>query len=158
MCLLQVPNCLGHLSAFFSSFIVALFLSWRLAVAAFPFSIMMIMPAIIFGKAMKELGNKMKDAYGVAGSIAEQAISSIRTVYSYVGEKQTMQAFNSSLEKSMEIGIKQGQIKGVIIGSIGLLYATWAFQSWVGSVLVRTKGESGGPVFCAEICIIWGGL
>ncbi|XP_014519543.1 ABC transporter B family member 15 isoform X1 [Vigna radiata var. radiata] len=154
----KVPNCLGHLSAFFSSFIVALFLSWRLAVAAFPFSIMMIMPAIIFGKAMKELGNKMKDAYGVAGSIAEQAISSIRTVYSYVGEKQTMQAFNSSLEKSMEIGIKQGQIKGVIIGSIGLLYATWAFQSWVGSVLVRTKGESGGPVFCAEICIIWGGL
>ncbi|KAG4923145.1 hypothetical protein GLYMA_18G012700v4 [Glycine max] len=154
----KVPNCLGHLSAFFSSFVVALFLSWRLALAAFPFSIIMIMPAIIFGKTMKELGNKMKDAYGVAGSIAEQTISSIRTVYSYVGEKQTLEAFNSGLQKSMEIGIKLGQTKGVIIGSFGLLYATWAFQSWVGSVLVRTKGESGGPVFCAEICIIWGGL
>ncbi|XP_061346983.1 putative multidrug resistance protein, partial [Gastrolobium bilobum] len=153
-----VPNCLVNLSAFFSCFIVALFLSWRLAVAAFPFSIMMIMPAIIFGKDLKELGNKMKDAYGVAGSIAEQAISSIRTVYSYVGEKQTLNKFSSALEKVMQLGIKQGQTKGLVIGSIGLLYATWAFQSWAGSVLVRTKGESGGHVFGAEICIIWGGL
>lgn len=147
-----------HLSAFFSSFIVALFLSWRLAVAAFPFSIMMIMPAIILGKNMKELGNKIKDAYGVAGSIAEQAISSIRTVYSYVGEKQTLYRFSTALEKSMELGIKEGQTKGVVIGSMGLIYATWAFQTWVGSVLVRTKGETGGHVFCAQICIIWGGM
>ena len=119
---------------------------------------MMVMPAIIFGKAMKERGNKMKDAYGVAGSIAEQAISSICTVYSYVGEKQTLNRFSSALEESMELGIKQGQTKGVVIGSFGLLYATWAFQSWVGSVLVRTKGERGGLVFVAEICMIWGGL
>ncbi|XP_004502504.1 putative multidrug resistance protein isoform X1 [Cicer arietinum] len=154
----KVPSCLVHLSAFFSSFIVALFLSWRLAVAAFPFSIMMIMPALIFGKVMKELGGKMKDAFGVAGSIAEQAISSVRTVYSYVGEKQTLKRFSSALETCMLLGIKQGQTKGVVIGSIGLLYATWAFQTWVGSVLVRTKGEKGGHVFCAEICIIWGGL
>ncbi|KAJ1376518.1 P-loop containing nucleoside triphosphate hydrolase [Sesbania bispinosa] len=131
----KVPNCLVHLSAFISSFIVALFLSWRLAIAAFPFSIMMIIPALIFGKVMKELGSKIKDEYGVAGSIAEQAISSIRTVYSYVGEKQTLNRFSSALEKSMELGIKQGQTKGVVIGSIGLLYATWAFQTWVGSVL-----------------------
>lgn len=107
---------------------------------------------------MKDLGDKMKDAFGVAGSIAEQAISSIRTVYSYVGEKQTMNKFSSALENCMNLGIKQGQTKGVVIGSIGLLYATWAFQSWVGSVLVRTKSETGGNVFCAEICIIWGGL
>ncbi|KAI5406157.1 putative multidrug resistance protein [Lathyrus oleraceus] len=154
----KVPSCLVHLSAFFSSFIVALFLSWRLAVAAFPFSIMMILPALIYGNAMKELGGKMKDAFGDAGSIAEQAISSVRTVYSYVGEKQTLKRFSSALETCMQLGIKQGQTKGVVIGSFGLLYATWAFQSWVGSVLVRTKGEKGGHVFCAEICIIWGGL
>ncbi|KAL1336538.1 hypothetical protein AAHE18_10G069900 [Arachis hypogaea] len=154
----KIPNCLVHLSAFFSSFIVGLFLSWRLVIAAFPFSIMMIMPAIIFGKAMKDLGEKMKDAYGIAGSIAEQAILSIRTVYSYVAEKETLKRYSSALERSMELGIKLGRTKGVVVGSFGLLYATWAFQSWVGSVVVRTKGERGGLVFAAQICMIWGGL
>lgn len=137
---------------------MALVLSWRLAVSAFPFSIIMITPAIIFGKNLKEFGNKMKDAYGVAGSIGEQAISSIRTVYSYVGEKQTLERFGSALETSMKLGIKIGLTKGVVIGSFGLIYATWAFQTWVGSVLVTDRGESGGNVFCAEICIIWAGL
>lgn len=33
---------------------------------------------------------KMIQSYGVAGGIAEQAISLIRTVYSYVGEKETL--------------------------------------------------------------------
>ncbi|MED6138198.1 hypothetical protein PIB30_072037 [Stylosanthes scabra] len=154
----KIPNCLVHLSALFSSFIVGFFLSWRLVIAAFPFSIMMIMPAIIFGKVMKDLGGKMKDAYGVAGHIAEQAISSVRTVYSYVAEKETLKRFSSALERSMELGIKVGRTKGVVIGSFGLLYCTWAFQSWVGSVLVRTKGEKGGLVFAAEICMMWGGL
>ncbi|KAF7839879.1 putative multidrug resistance protein [Senna tora] len=154
----KAPSCLVHLSSFFSSFTVALILSWRLAVSAFPFSIIMIMPAIISGKSMKELGLEMKNAYGVAGSIAEQAISSIRTVYSYVGEKQTLERFGSSLEKSMKLGIRMGLTKGVVIGSFGLIYTTWAFQTWVGSILVTRKGENGGNVFCAEICIIWGGL
>ncbi|KAI4317334.1 hypothetical protein L6164_025209 [Bauhinia variegata] len=154
----KVPNCLMHLSAFSSSYIVALILSWRLALAAFPFSIMMIVPAIIFGKSMKDLGSKMKEAYGVAGGIAEQAISSIRTVYSYVGEKQTLERFSSALEKSRELGMKLGFTKGVVIGSIGLIYATWAFQIWVGSILVMERGEKGGQVFCAQICLIWGGL
>lgn len=87
------------------------------------------MPAIIFGKKMKDLGCKMKDDYGVAGGIAEQAISSIRIVYSYVGEKQTLERFASALETSKKVGIKLGSIKGVVIGSFGLIYATWAFQT-----------------------------
>lgn len=66
--------------------------------------------------------------------------------------------FSSSHETCMELGIKQCQTKGVATGSLGLLYSRWTFQSWVGSFLVRTNGEKGGQVFCAEICIIWRGL
>lgn len=54
---------------------------------------------------MKDLGDKMQNAYGVAGAVAEQAISSIRTVYLYVGEHQTLNKFSSALQKRMELGI-----------------------------------------------------
>ncbi|XP_073132733.1 putative multidrug resistance protein [Henckelia pumila] len=103
-------------------------------------------------------GIKSKDAYVVAGGIVEQAISNIRTVYSYVGERKTVEKFSHSLQKSTDLGIKQGLMKGLMIGSMGMIFVTWAFQAWVGGLLVTEKGESGGHVFIAGICIVLGGL
>jgi len=101
---------------------------------------------------------EMREAYGVAGGIAEQAISSIRTVVSYVGERQTMERFNQALARPMLLGIKQGLVKGLVVGTTGMIYALWAFQAWIGAVLVTEKGAKGGHVFVAGICVILGGL
>ncbi|KAL5552730.1 hypothetical protein UlMin_040131 [Ulmus minor] len=154
----KIPNCLTHLSSFMFCFPVAFILSWRLAVATLPFSLMFIIPGVGFGKVLKDLGSKIKDAYGIAGGIAEQAISSIRTVYSYVGENQTVDRFVKALEKCTEIGIKQGLMKGIVIGSMGMIYAAWGFQAWVGSLLVIERGEKGGLVFISGVCVILGGV
>ncbi|CAN6548837.1 unnamed protein product [Malus baccata var. baccata] len=153
----KIPNCLAHLSSFIFCFPVAFVLSWRLALAALPCSIMFMIPGIGIGNVMKKLGGKIAGAYGVAGGIAEQAISSIRTVYSYVGENQTLKKFGIALEKCTELGIKQGFTKGLLIGSMGMIYAAWAFQAWVGSKLVTERGEKGGLVFISGICVILGG-
>lgn len=104
------------------------------------------------------LGMGLKESYAVAGGIAEQAISSIRTMYSYVGESQTLVRFSRALQSTLELGIKQGFVKGLMLGSMGMIFAAWAFQAWVGSILITERGESGGPVFVAGICIIMGGL
>ncbi|KAK4842676.1 hypothetical protein QYF36_025838 [Acer negundo] len=154
----KIPNCLTHLTSFIFSIIFSFVLSWRLAVAALPFSLLFIVPGIVFGKVLMELGGKAKDAYGVAGGIAEQAISSIRNVYSYVGEHQTLDRFSHALQKSLKLGMKQGLTKGLLIGSMGMIYATWAFQAWAGSVLVIEKGEKGGFVFISGIFTILGGM
>ena len=126
--------------------------------AALPLTLLFVAPGLGFGKLMMKLGMKMKDAYGVSGEIAEQAISSIRTVYSFVGERQTLNRFSQALEKYTELGIKQGLTKGLLMGSMGMIYVNWAFQSWVGSILVTEKGERGGPVFISGLCVILGGL
>lgn len=107
---------------------------------------------------MMSQGAKSKEAYDVAGGIVEQCISSIRTVYSYVGETQTLERFSHALQESMKLGIKQGFAKGLMIGSMGTVFATWAFESWAGSILVVERGESGGRVFIAAVCVVLGGL
>lgn len=107
---------------------------------------------------MMNLGAKSKDAYNVAGGIAEQCISSVRTVYSYVGESETLERFSRALRESTKLGIKQGLAKGLMIGSMATVYATWAFEAWAGSVLVIERGESGGRVFIAAVCVVLGGL
>ncbi|KAL0408548.1 UNVERIFIED_CONTAM: ABC transporter B family member 15 [Sesamum radiatum] len=154
----KIPNSLAQSSALIFGVIVAFLLSWRIALASLPFALGFITPGVGFGKLMMDMGIKSKDAYGVAGSIVEQAISNIRTVYSYVGEQKTVDKFSRALEESMNLGIKQGLMKGLMIGSMGMIFATWAFQSWVGGLLVTEKGESGGHVFIAGISIVLGGL
>ncbi|KAF8399819.1 hypothetical protein HHK36_015691 [Tetracentron sinense] len=154
----KIPNCLTHVSSFIFSLVIAFVLSWRLALATFPFALMFVIPGVGFGKLMMDLGMKMKDSYGVAGGIAEQAISSIRIVFSYVGERKTLERFSHALQQSTELGIKQGLTKGLLIGSMGVMFAGWAFQSWVGTTLVIERGEKGGPVFISGICVILGGM
>lgn len=156
--LIQIPNCLVDLSAFIFGLIVAFLLSWRLALASLPCAICFIAPGVGFGKLMMGIGAKSKDAYGVAGGIVEQCVSSIRTVYSYVGESQTLERFSQALLETTKLGIKQGLAKGLMIGSMGTVFATWAFESWAGSVLVVERGESGGRVFIAAVCVVLGGL
>ncbi|KAK4286054.1 hypothetical protein QN277_002665 [Acacia crassicarpa] len=154
----KIPNFLASMSTFLCCHIFAFVLSWRLTLAAIPLSIMFIVPALIFGKIMLDLAMKMIESYGVAGGLAEQAISSIRTVYSYVGENQTLNRFSSALEKTMELGIKQGFAKGLMLGSLGVIYISWGFQAWVGTFLITEKGEQGGHVFVAGFNVLMGGL
>ncbi|KAG5521975.1 hypothetical protein RHGRI_034258 [Rhododendron griersonianum] len=153
----KIPHFMVNFSIFISCIIVSFLLSWRLALDALPLTLLFIVPGLGFGKLMMELGMKTKDAYGVAGEIAEQAISSIRTIYSFVGEHETLNRFSLALQKSTELGIKQGLTKGLLLGSMGMIYVNYAFQAWVGSVLVTTRGESAGEVFIAGLCVVLGG-
>lgn len=154
----KIPHFLVDFSTFVGGLVVAPILSWRLALASLPVAICFIAPGVLLGKTMMNLGAKGKDAYEVAGGIVEQCVSSIRTVYSYVGEVQTLDKFSHALQESMKLGIKQGFAKGLMIGSMGIVFAAWGFESWAGSVLVIERNESGGRVFIAGVCVVLGGL
>lgn len=104
------------------------------------------------------LASKMREEYEKAGTVAEQAISSIRTVYSFVGESKTIDAFSNALQGSVKLGLRQGLAKGIAIGSNGVVFAIWAFISYYGSRLVMYHGAKGGTVFAVGAAIALGGL
>lgn len=154
----QIPDCVAYMSSFFFCLVFAFSLSWKLTLAAIPFTIMFIVPGLGFGKMMMDVAMQAIGSYAVAGGIAEQAISSIRTVYSYVAEHQTLENFSNALHKTMELGVKQGFARGLMMGSMGVIYISWGFQAWIGSILVSKKGEKGGDVFVAGFNVLMGGL
>ncbi|KAL2247591.1 UNVERIFIED_CONTAM: putative multidrug resistance protein [Sesamum indicum] len=154
----KIPDCLAYMSSFFFCLIFAFTLSWRLTLAAIPFTLMFIVPGLGFGKMMMDVAIKGIESYAVAGGVAEQAISSIRTVYSYVAENQTLEKFSNALQKTMELGIKQGFARGLMMGSMGVIYISWGFQAWIGSLLVSKRQEKGGDIFVAGFNVLMGGL
>ncbi|XP_011017680.1 PREDICTED: ABC transporter B family member 15-like [Populus euphratica] len=143
---------------FITGQLAALYLSWRLAMVAIPALLMLIIPGLVYGKLLGEVGKMIQEAYEVAGVMVEQAVSSIRTVYSYGGEEKTAEDYKIALQPTLKLGIKQGLLKGMAIGTIGITFAVWALQGWYGSTLIINKGAKGGNVFVAGVCVIYGGL
>lgn len=154
----QVPTFLMHSSVFISGIIFSTYFSWRLALVAFPLLLLLVIPGIIYGKYLLYLSNATRKEYSKANTIIEQALSSIKTVYSFTAEKRIMKKYETILDSTVKLGIKQGIAKGLAVGSTGLSFAIWGFLAWYGSRLVMYHGESGGRIYAAGISFVLGGL
>ncbi|GAU37092.1 hypothetical protein TSUD_278790 [Trifolium subterraneum] len=143
---------------FIGSYIVALALLWRLAIVGIPFVVLLVVPGYMYKKTLMRLSRKIREEYNQAGTIAEQAISSIRTVYSFVGESKTIASFSNALEGSVKLGLKQGLAKGLALGSNGVVYAMWSLICYYGSTMVMYHGAKGGNVFAVGALLALGGL
>ncbi|KAL9239953.1 hypothetical protein vseg_014223 [Gypsophila vaccaria] len=154
----KVPNFVRNTSTFLGAYVTSFLLLWRLAIVGFPFVILLIIPGLMYGRISMGLARKLSAEYKNAGNVAEQAISSIRTVYAFVGETKTMAKFSAALEGSVKLGLRQGLAKGIAIGSNGVTFAVWAFNTWYGSKLVMYHGAQGGTVFAVGLALAAGGL
>lgn len=154
----KVPLFLMHSSVFMSGLAFSTYFSWRLSLVAFPTLLLLIIPGMIYGKYLLFLSKKSYTEYGKANTIVEQALSSIKTVYSFTAERRIIEKYSAILDGMSKLGIKQGIAKGLAVGSTGLSFAIWAFLAWYGSRLVMYKGESGGRIYAAGISFILSGL
>ncbi|KAJ8498874.1 hypothetical protein OPV22_009426 [Ensete ventricosum] len=154
----KVPNFIMNGATFLGSYVVGFFLIWRLALVACPTVVLLIIPGLMYGRILMGLARKMREQYNKAGTVVEQSVSSIRTVYSFAAEDFTMAKFSAALDDSIKLGLRQGLAKGLAIGSNGITFAIWAFMVWYGSRLVMYHGEKGGTVFAVGASIIVGGL
>ncbi|KAI3737379.1 hypothetical protein L2E82_27379 [Cichorium intybus] len=154
----KIPNFITNIWMFIAAEITGMYLCWRLAVVAVPTMFLLIIPGAIYGKQLASNEEKLQEAYAVAGGVAEQALSSIKTVHSYVGEDKMVNRFSTALRPTLSLGIEQGLLKGIVFGSVGIIYAIWALLSWYGGILVIDKGIKGGDILSAGICVIYGGF
>ncbi|XVF14181.1 hypothetical protein REPUB_Repub09cG0035000 [Reevesia pubescens] len=153
----KVPNFIARGVTFIGTYIAAFLILWRLTLVVFPFVLLLVIPTLIYGKILLGLARKIRIEYNMASTVAEQAISSIRTVYAFVGENKTTTEFSVALQGSMKLGLKQGLAKGLAIGSNGITFAIWAFVTYYGSRMVMYHGAQGGSVFIVGTCIAYGG-
>ncbi|CAN0857562.1 ABC transporter B family member 15 [Linum grandiflorum] len=154
----KLPFFLMNLAMFLGCYVVGFILQWRLTIVGVPFVILLVVPGILYGRSLMVLARKIGEEYNKAGNIAEQAISSIRTVYAFVGETKTSAAYSAALDFAVILGLKQGLAKGLAIGSNGIVFAIWSFMAYYGSRMVMYHGSKGGTVFAVSTLVAVGGL
>ncbi|XP_019068739.3 ABC transporter B family member 19 isoform X1 [Solanum lycopersicum] len=154
----KMAHFVHHIFTFINGYAVGFRRSWKVSLAVFAVTPLSMFCGLAYKAIYVGLTLKEEESYRKAGSIAEQAMSSIRTVTAFVAEDYLDAKYVESLQKSGRLGAKVGFAKGAGIGVIYLVtYATWALAFWYGSILVA-KGElSGGAAIACFFGVNVGG-
>ena len=153
----KVPNFVVNITTFLGCYAVAFAMVWRLTLVGLPCGLLLVVPAFLYGHVLIGLTRRIRGQDARPGAVAAQAVSSVRTVYSFVAERTTAARCSAALEESARLGIKQGLVKGVAISSNGVNFAIFAFSFWYGSRLVLYHGYKGGTIYAVATSIVIGG-
>ncbi|KAG0483278.1 hypothetical protein HPP92_011362 [Vanilla planifolia] len=99
-------------------------------------------------KSMRGFSRDAKKMYEQASQVANDAVSSIRTVASLSAEEKVVELYQKKCEGPTRKGIRQGVISGIGFGvSSSLIYCAYAASFYAGARLVRSGETTFGKVF-----------
>eukprot|EP00271_Cylindrocystis_brebissonii_P007435 TRINITY_DN20981_c0_g1_i1.p1 TRINITY_DN20981_c0_g1~~TRINITY_DN20981_c0_g1_i1.p1 ORF type:complete len:1281 (-),score=259.90 TRINITY_DN20981_c0_g1_i1:445-4287(-) len=157
----KVGNFLHFMATFFAGFIIGFTSIWQLALVILGCVPLIAVVGAVYTVILTGVTNKAQEAYARAGGVAEQAISQIRTVYSFAAEEKTLQAYGKALETTIALGIRGGFAKGAGLGCLyGILFCIWALEFWYASTLIGQEHPvaNGGQALTTMFAVIIGGL
>ena len=75
--------------------------------------------------------SKEQKQYAGAGAVAEEVLSSIRTVLAFAGEKKEVERYNQKLKLATKFGARKGFFTGILTGLLFLLlFAMYSVAFW----------------------------
>ncbi|KAL8468366.1 hypothetical protein ACS0TY_031549 [Phlomoides rotata] len=137
----NIVTCLAGLGIAFTA-------NWLLAII-----ICLVLPLIglqgfLQMKFYKGFSADAKVMYEEASQVANDAVSSIRTVASFGAEDKVIKMFEEKCSGPVKQGVRLGVVSGASFGVGTLaLYFTQAFCFYIGAVLIQNGKASSGDVF-----------
>ncbi|KAG6735249.1 hypothetical protein POTOM_062209 [Populus tomentosa] len=158
---LQMAHFIHHIFTFICGYCVRFLRSWKVSLV-----VLSVTPLTMFcGIACKAiyvgLATKEEVSYRKAGGVAEQAISSIRTVFSFVAEDNLARKYADLLMKSVPIGAEIGFAKGAGMGVIYLGEGNHVLNSrlqilsaclFADEILISSSHNSESMNYCLDFC------
>ncbi|CAN4082123.1 unnamed protein product [Withania somnifera] len=131
-----------------SGLVIAFTANWILATIVLLVLPLIGVPGFLQIKLYQGYSADAKMMYEEASQIANDAVSSIRTVASFCGEEKVMDMYQKKCEGPMKKGIKIGIISGASLG-VGAftLHCAVGFCFFIGSVLIEHRLATFGHVF-----------
>uniref|UniRef100_F1L779 Multidrug resistance protein 1 n=1 Tax=Ascaris suum TaxID=6253 RepID=F1L779_ASCSU len=130
----KVALLIQFVSQFFAGFIVAFAYDWRLTLIMMSLSPFMVICGAFIAKLMASATAKEAENYATAGGIAEEVLTSIRTVVAFNGQKFECDRYNEALRGGMRDGILKSLYVGIGLGlTFFIIFGSYALAFWVGT-------------------------
>uniref|UniRef100_A0A9J7XHZ1 ABC-type xenobiotic transporter n=1 Tax=Cyprinus carpio carpio TaxID=630221 RepID=A0A9J7XHZ1_CYPCA len=124
---------LQSLSTFLAGIIIGFVKGWKLTLV-----ILAISPLLgISATGVMMLKIQEQTAYAKAGAVAEEVLSSIRTVFAFGGQKKEILRYHKNLEDAKNIGIRKAITVNIAMGfTFFMIFMSYALAFWYGSTLI----------------------
>lgn len=117
-----------------AGFAIGFVRGWRLALIMLIVVPFIAITAGILIFNLEKLSKQTQQLYATAGAVAEQAISSIRTVIAFNGQKKESDRYNDRLELVKTVSIKSGYVISLCLGFIFFfVFSSYAVGLWFGA-------------------------
>ncbi|XP_041662861.1 bile salt export pump [Cheilinus undulatus] len=144
----QVSIFIERISTFVFGFMVGFIGGWKLTLVVIAVSPLIGVAAGLMAMAVARLTGRELKAYAKAGAVADEVLSSIRTVAAFGGEEKETERYDKNLIEAQNWGVKKGAIIGIFQGYLWcIIFLCFALAFWYGSKLViDTKELSPGTL------------
>ncbi|XP_061840917.1 bile salt export pump-like [Nerophis lumbriciformis] len=138
----QVAIFLQRFTTFVCGFCVGFVKGWKLTLVIVAASPLIGVGAGLMALFVAKLTGMELQAYAKAGAIADEVLSSIRTVAAFGGEMKEVQRYDKNLVSAQRWGIRKGLIMGFFTGYMWLIiFLCYGLAFWYGSSLVVDARE-----------------
>lgn len=139
----KVPTFISFQAVFISSLVIALVKGWQLALICLTSLPAAMLCIGIIGVLSSKVAKKELDAYGSAGAIAEEVLSSLRTVIAFGGQNKEIIRYDKNLVFARNNNIKKSSFTAIGFGLLWfIIYASYALAFWYGIQLVLDGNEN----------------
>uniref|UniRef100_A0AAR2IVK1 ATP-binding cassette, sub-family B (MDR/TAP), member 11a n=1 Tax=Pygocentrus nattereri TaxID=42514 RepID=A0AAR2IVK1_PYGNA len=154
----QVAIFIERFSTFIFGFLVGFVGGWKLTLVVIAVSPLIGLAAGLMGVA--RLTGRELQAYAKAGAVADEVLSSIRTVAAFGGEDKETDRYDRNLEEAQTWGVKKGAIIGIFQGYLWcIIFFCYALAFWYGSKLViETKELTPGTLIQVFFGVLMGAV
>ncbi|KAM3850989.1 bile salt export pump [Vipera latastei] len=156
----QVAIFIQRFTTFVCGFLLGFVRGWKLTLVIIAVSPLIGIGAGIIGLSVAKLTGLELKAYAKAGAIADEVLSSIRTVAAFGGERKEVERYDKNLVFAQNWGIRKGIIMGFFTGYIWcIIFLCYALAFWYGSKLVLDEEEySAGTLLQVFLGVLIGAL
>ncbi|XP_045876922.1 ATP-binding cassette sub-family B member 5 [Meles meles] len=126
-----------NISTFSIGLAVGLVKDWKLTLVILSTSPLIIASAAIFSRIIISLTTKELNAYSKAGAVAEEVLSSVRTVVAFGAQEKEIQRYTQNLKYAKDIGIRKAIASKLYLGAVYFfMNGTYGLGFWYGTSLI----------------------
>ncbi|XP_011482527.1 bile salt export pump [Oryzias latipes] len=138
----QVSIFVQRFTTFVCGFCIGFVKGWKLTLVIVAASPLIGIGAGLMALFVAKLTGMELQAYAKAGAVADEVLSSIRTVAAFGGEIKEVERYDRNLVSAQRWGIRKGLIMGFFTGYMWLIiFLCYALAFWYGSTLVVDTAE-----------------
>ncbi|XP_007944027.1 bile salt export pump [Orycteropus afer afer] len=138
----QMARFIQYMTTSICGLTMGFYKGWKLSLVIISVSPLLGIGTAIIGLSVSKFTDYELKAYAKAGCVADEVISSVRTVAAFGGEKREVERYEKNLVFAQKWGIRKGIVMGFFTGYFWcLVLLCYALSFWYGSQLVLDEGE-----------------